>query len=166
MRLHPDKTRIVYCKDGKRRGSYEHTSFTFLGYGFRVAESPDEDGEDYFFGFNPAISDEAAKRIRAQIRSLAAAPAQWIEPGGPRTGDQHGRAGVDQLLRAVLPIRVWSRASTASIDYLVRWIVQKYKRFRRTPEPSMRDALGEDRQALPEALRPLATRQAVTMTTG
>ena len=32
LRLHPAKTRIVYCKDDNRRGSYEHTSFTFLGY--------------------------------------------------------------------------------------------------------------------------------------
>jgi len=31
LRLHPDKTRIVYCKDGNRRASYEHTAFTFLG---------------------------------------------------------------------------------------------------------------------------------------
>src|SRR3984893_14603901 len=30
LMLHPDKTRIVYCKDGKRRGSHEHTSFDFL----------------------------------------------------------------------------------------------------------------------------------------
>ncbi|MFI8793555.1 reverse transcriptase domain-containing protein [Streptomyces sp. NPDC055105] len=36
LRLHPDKTRIVYCKDGKRRGSFEHTSFTFLGFTFRA----------------------------------------------------------------------------------------------------------------------------------
>jgi RNA-directed DNA polymerase len=35
LRLHPGKTRIVYCKDGKRRGSYEHTSFTFLGFTFQ-----------------------------------------------------------------------------------------------------------------------------------
>ena len=32
LRLHPDKTRIVYCKDSNRRGEHEHTSFTFLGY--------------------------------------------------------------------------------------------------------------------------------------
>ena len=31
LELHPEKTRIVYCKDGRRRGSYEHTAFTFLG---------------------------------------------------------------------------------------------------------------------------------------
>jgi RNA-directed DNA polymerase len=35
LALHPDKTRIVYCQDARRRGSHEHTSFTFLGYGFR-----------------------------------------------------------------------------------------------------------------------------------
>jgi RNA-directed DNA polymerase len=34
LRLHPDKTRIVYCQDGRRRGSHEHTSFTFLGMSF------------------------------------------------------------------------------------------------------------------------------------
>jgi RNA-directed DNA polymerase len=32
LELHPGKTKIVYCKDGRRRGSHEHTSFTFLGY--------------------------------------------------------------------------------------------------------------------------------------
>ena len=35
LELHPAKTRIVYCQDGNRRGSYEHTEFTFLGYTFR-----------------------------------------------------------------------------------------------------------------------------------
>jgi len=32
LRLHPDKTKIVYCKDGNRRGSYEHTAFTFRNW--------------------------------------------------------------------------------------------------------------------------------------
>jgi RNA-directed DNA polymerase len=35
LRLHPTKTKIVYCKDGTRRGDYPNTSFTFLGYTFR-----------------------------------------------------------------------------------------------------------------------------------
>jgi retron-type reverse transcriptase len=35
LELHPDKTRIVYCKDGRRSGDYVHTSFTFLGFDFR-----------------------------------------------------------------------------------------------------------------------------------
>ena len=31
LELHPDKTKVVYCKDGHRRGTSEHTSFDFLG---------------------------------------------------------------------------------------------------------------------------------------
>ena len=31
LRIHPEKTRIVYCKDGRRRGDHEHTSFTSSG---------------------------------------------------------------------------------------------------------------------------------------
>jgi RNA-directed DNA polymerase len=31
LRLHPAKTRIVYCKDGKRQLDYGHTAFTFWG---------------------------------------------------------------------------------------------------------------------------------------
>ncbi|MGH3805057.1 MAG: hypothetical protein ACRDRU_00130, partial [Pseudonocardiaceae bacterium] len=36
LTLHPEKTRIVYCQDHNRRGSYEHVEFTFLGFTFRV----------------------------------------------------------------------------------------------------------------------------------
>jgi RNA-directed DNA polymerase len=128
LQLHPEKTRIVYCKDGKRRGSYEHTSFTFLGYGFRVRKVRTRHGE-YFFGFNPAISDEAAKRIRAQIRS-------WR---------LHLRSGwsLKDLAREVnMTVRGWisyyGRFYPSALhpslnrinDYLVRWVVQKYKRYR------------------------------------
>jgi RNA-directed DNA polymerase len=37
LRLHPAKTKIVYCKDSLRRAAYEHTSFTFLGFTFPAA---------------------------------------------------------------------------------------------------------------------------------
>jgi group II intron reverse transcriptase/maturase len=68
LRLHPDKTRIVYCQDGKRRGAHEHRWFTFLGYTFRARKVRTKSGR-YFFSFNPAVSDEASKRIRRQVRS-------------------------------------------------------------------------------------------------
>ncbi|HWO52020.1 MAG TPA: group II intron reverse transcriptase/maturase, partial [Ornithinibacter sp.] len=58
LRLHPDKTRIVYCKDSNRRGKHEHTSFTFLGYAFRPREARSRDGVT-FTSFLPAISPEA-----------------------------------------------------------------------------------------------------------
>ena len=62
LRLHPDKTRIVYCQDAKRRGSAEHTSFTFLGYTFRARAARNSNGE-VFTSFLPAISKDALKRM-------------------------------------------------------------------------------------------------------
>ncbi|MER9958799.1 hypothetical protein NKJ52_28910 [Mesorhizobium australicum] len=38
LELHPEKTRIVYCKDSNRREEHEHVSFDFLGYTFRPRE--------------------------------------------------------------------------------------------------------------------------------
>jgi hypothetical protein len=65
--MHPDKTRIVYCKDGRRRGSYEHTSFAFLSYEFRARRVKSKAGR-YFDGFNPAISPKEAERLRSEMR--------------------------------------------------------------------------------------------------
>src|SRR5207247_9246622 len=58
LRLHPDKTRIVYCKDGRRRAEHEHTSFTFLGYAFQARGARSKTGR-IFTGFLPALSPEA-----------------------------------------------------------------------------------------------------------
>jgi len=60
LRLHPDKTRIVYCKDGRRRAEHEHTSFTFLGYAFRARGARSKYG-GCFTGFLPAISPERSR---------------------------------------------------------------------------------------------------------
>lgn len=32
LELHPDKTKIVYCKDADRRGNHDNMKFNFLGY--------------------------------------------------------------------------------------------------------------------------------------
>lgn len=33
--MHPQKTRVVYCKDSRRTQSYEHIQFDFLDYTVR-----------------------------------------------------------------------------------------------------------------------------------
>jgi len=58
LQLHPAKTRIVYCKDSNRRGSHEHTSFTFLGFTFRARKARNRHGIN-FASFLPAISKDA-----------------------------------------------------------------------------------------------------------
>ena len=68
LELHPDKTRIVYCKDGTRRGSFEHTSFDFLGYTFRPRGARTRTGR-MFLSFCPAVSRDALKTMSATVRS-------------------------------------------------------------------------------------------------
>ena len=68
LKVHPEKTKIVYCRDGRRRLSHEHTSFTFLGFEFRCRTARSRTGI-LFPGFSPAISKEATKEIKATIRS-------------------------------------------------------------------------------------------------
>jgi RNA-directed DNA polymerase len=128
LRLHPDKTRIVYCQDGKRRGSHEHTSFTFLGFTFRQRKARNKKGQ-HFSAFLPAISKDALKKLSAEVRS-------WRLHN--RTGHTFG-----DLARRINPIvRGWMqyygtfhRSALYPLlsrinAYLVRWIRNKYKRLR------------------------------------
>ena len=36
LTLHPEKTKIVYCKDVNRRGDHPNIRFDFLGFEFRT----------------------------------------------------------------------------------------------------------------------------------
>jgi RNA-directed DNA polymerase len=67
LELHPEKTKIVYCKDSFRKGNYPDEKFDFLGYTFRPRRSKDRYGR-FFVSFLPAVSDEAAKSMRRAIR--------------------------------------------------------------------------------------------------
>ena len=66
LELHPDKTKVVYCKDANRRGNSEHTIFDFLGYTFRGRRAEGRRG--FFMSFSPAMSAKAKKAKSKQIR--------------------------------------------------------------------------------------------------
>jgi RNA-directed DNA polymerase len=68
LELHPEKTKIVYCKDDYRRKNYPDEKFDFLGYTFRPRRSKNREGK-HFINFSPAVSDKAVKAIRTEIRS-------------------------------------------------------------------------------------------------
>jgi RNA-directed DNA polymerase len=68
LELHPEKTKIVYCKDEDRRRTYLHEKFDFLGYTFRARSSMTRTGK-HFVNFSPAISVKAAQAIRTEVRS-------------------------------------------------------------------------------------------------
>lgn len=70
LALHPDKTRIVYCKDDKREGTYSNQSFDFLGYTFRLRVCHNKVQSKNFLGFTPSVSPTALKSMRRRIRQL------------------------------------------------------------------------------------------------
>jgi group II intron reverse transcriptase/maturase len=128
LEIHSAKTRIVYCKDSNRRGSHEHERFDFLGYTFRPRMAVGRRGE-LFTSFCPAVSDDAAKAIRRQIK-------RWR---------LHLRSAhtLNDLAREINPIvrgwlgyygRFYRSALIQSLrridDYIVRWAMRKYKRLR------------------------------------
>src|SRR5258708_28096168 len=70
LEMHPTKTKIVYCKDGKRKGKYPNVKFDFLGYCFRPRLVKRFRDNTLFCGFNPAVSSSAMKAMRSTIRKL------------------------------------------------------------------------------------------------
>jgi RNA-directed DNA polymerase len=67
LELHPEKTRIVYCKDANRKEQHPLVQFTFLGFTFRPRYARSAAGVR-FTSFLPAVSADAARRMRRQIR--------------------------------------------------------------------------------------------------
>ena len=128
LRLHPDKTKIVYCKDSNRREEHEHISFTFLGFAFRPREARRSDGVR-FTSFLPAISPEALKAASAGLRGLRIHRrtdlslndlARWLNPivaGWMHYYGRFYRTALYPLLRRVNL-------------YLRRWAGRKYRRLR------------------------------------
>ena len=68
LELNLQKTKIVYCKGGYRKGNYVNESFDFLGFTFRPRLSKSRKAQ-YFVGFSPAVSNRTTKAIRQEIRS-------------------------------------------------------------------------------------------------
>src|ERR1700748_3244730 len=70
LEMHPTKTKIVYCKDGKRKGKYPNIKFDFLGYCFRPRRVRRLRDKLLFWSFTPAVSPSALKSMRETIRDL------------------------------------------------------------------------------------------------
>ena len=70
LEMHPTKTKIVYCKDKKRKGKYPNVKFDFLGYCFRPRLVRRFRDNTLFCGFNPAVSPSAMKAMRSAVREL------------------------------------------------------------------------------------------------
>jgi RNA-directed DNA polymerase len=130
LRLHPDKTKVVYCQDGNRRLDYGLTEFTFLGFTFRARAARTKNGT-MFVSFQPAISKDAQNKISGQIRRWRLH--RWIG------------LTLAEIARQINPVvRGWMQYYGAFYRsalypllsrinaYVMRWIRNKYKRLRTT----------------------------------
>jgi len=68
LELHPEKTKIIYCKDGKRTKEYPNMHFTFLGYDFRRRMTVNKKNGNRFLAFTALVSKCALKLMHARVR--------------------------------------------------------------------------------------------------
>lgn len=76
LELHPEKTKIVYCKNYLRNEMHDNNSFTFLSYSFEPRTVKDKfDKKKCLVVFSAAISQQAKASIREKLRE--ALPTMW-----------------------------------------------------------------------------------------
>jgi RNA-directed DNA polymerase len=129
LEMHPTKTKVVYCKDGKRKGKYPNVKFDFLGYCFRPRLVRRFRDNSLFGGFNPAVSPSAMKTMRETIRDL-----------NIRRQTQLSLQDIAQQLNPLLRgwIAYYGRYAPSALypllryvnQTLVAWAVRKFKRFK------------------------------------
>lgn len=129
LELHPTKTKIVYCKDGKRKGTYPNVQFDFLGYCFRPRLVRRFRDNTLFCGFNPAVSVSALQAMRSAIRDL-----------NLRRQTQLSLQDIARQLNPLLRgwIAYYGRYAPSALAPLLRyvnqtllaWAMRKFKRFK------------------------------------
>lgn len=127
LTLHPEKTKVVYCKNYRRNEEHDQNSFTFLSYTFRPRTAKDKfDSNKLIVLFNGAISNAAKTSIRKAIRKVL--NPQWTS------------GKLEAFAKVLNPkIRGWinyygkffKMRMIRTFNYLdsliMRWIANKYK---------------------------------------
>jgi group II intron reverse transcriptase/maturase len=129
LQLHPDKTKIVYCKDGRRREDYPEVKFDFLGYSFQPRTTKLMKTGKLFLGYDCAISISSRKRIadklgelkfeRVSFKSIVGI-AHYLNPMIRGWVNYYGRFRRSELSKVFRLLRV----------RMIRWARKRYKRYR------------------------------------
>lgn len=127
LELHPEKTRIVYCKDANRRGNHEYERFDFLGFTFQQRKARSR--RECWMSFLPAVSSKAKKRIGQEIRKwrIHRRTAATIEQIAERINPQvrgwinyYGHFYKSEMYPLLYIIEC----------YIIRWARAKYRKLR------------------------------------
>ena len=131
LEMHPEKTKIVYCKDDDRKESYPNIQFDFLGYTYRPRKSKNKHGK-HFINFTPAVSRAALIEMRRRLRKYK------INLRSDKTLKDLSNL-INPMLRGWLNYygKYYKSALSPFFEHvnrrLERWVIRKYKRFRRRP---------------------------------
>ncbi len=137
LTMHPDKTKIVYCKDSNRTAAYPAVQFTFLGFTFRPRNARSKRGE-FFTSFLPGASNDALKRMRQTTRSWniqRQTPATLLELSKHYNAILRGWWNYYGAFYKTAMRKVFDHFD----QKLKRWARQKYKTLRRRKRCSIVD---------------------------
>jgi len=70
LELHPEKTKIVYCRDYRRQEKYSNVKFEFLGYSYQPRTTKSKKSKGLYLGFDCGISISSRKRIADKLEEL------------------------------------------------------------------------------------------------
>jgi RNA-directed DNA polymerase len=104
LRPRPGQDPDRVLRGRKPAGSFEHTSFDFLGHAFRARGARGKDGRTRT-SFLPAISKTALNKISQVVWSWRLHRKTGLDIGDIARRGQPHRAGMDAVLRGVLPLR-------------------------------------------------------------
>lgn len=129
LALHPDKTKLVYCRDYKRRGTFKTVKFDFLSFSFQPRETKSKHTGRLFLGYDCAISISSRKRLNDKIKAInfvdmrfksIVGLAQKLNPLIRGWINYFGKFRMSELSKVFYLLRC----------RLVRWIQNRYKRYR------------------------------------
>ena len=127
LEIHPQKSRIVYCKDANRMEEHEEVSFDFLGFTFRPRRCVSEK-HGVHPNFLPAISRSSMKAINREIRSWHLQlknDKSLVDLANMFNAKLRGWFTYYGRFYPSALRRIWRNVN----GYLVRWVRRKYKRF-------------------------------------
>ena len=102
LELHPQKTKIVYCKDTNRLNSHPEQRFDFLGFTFRPRQSMNRTG-NLFVSFSPAVSASClycrkTRKVRTVVPNLESLGIPRRGPEGCDAVRYRGRLATPQYM--------------------------------------------------------------------
>ena len=129
LELHPDKTKLVYCRDYSRKGNYPEVKFDFLGYSFQPRTTKSRKTGKLFLGYDCAISISSRKRIADKLETLEierlgfrsiVGIAQYLNPMIRGWINYYGKFRAYELSKVFLLLHI----------RIVRWARKRYKRYK------------------------------------